>query len=103
MFRGDNMRELIRVLAALSILPASVSVALAHSHVQTQPVKPPLPLQLLPLQPSAQVQTSSPATISPTSPKSKLLVATVTFADIGFKNGIRFANLRGAREIFFPP
>ena len=94
------MRELIRVLAALSILPASVSVALAHSHVQTQPVKPPLPLQFLPLQPSAQVQTSSPATISPTSPKSKLLVATVTFADIGFKNGIRFANLGGQRELF---
>ncbi|MCF8475419.1 MAG: cellulose biosynthesis cyclic di-GMP-binding regulatory protein BcsB [Pseudolabrys sp.] len=31
-----------------------------------------------------------------------MLAATVTLADVGFKNGIRFANLGGRREIFIP-
>ena len=94
------MRELIRSLAALSILAVFTSGALAQSHARTRSLNPPrIPAQFRPLPPVAQVQAAPQAT--PT-PKSNLLVATVTLADIGFKNGIRFANLGGRRELFVP-
>ena len=48
---------------------------------------------------------SAPAAISPapvTTASPSGLIAEVTLADIGFVNGLRFANLGGHREIFVP-
>jgi hypothetical protein len=38
----------------------------------------------------------------PAAPRANLLIASVTLGDVGFKNGIRFANLGGRREVFIP-
>ena len=73
---------------------------------------PPLPPQFQP-RPAAQSQLHTQAQAqSLTQPPSQaaeppalrpnLLVASVTLGDIGFKAGIRFANLGGRREIFIP-
>lgn len=109
------MREMTRLLAALSILclpvlAISTSDALAQIVVGPKPLHPTVlrrPLQIP--RPTAQVQAASqatpavaPATPAQPAPQSKMMVTTVSLADIGFKNGIRFANLGGRREIFVP-
>ena len=43
-----------------------------------------------------------PAALVATAPASSGLIAAITLADIGFVNGLRFANLGGRREIFVP-
>lgn len=56
--------------------------------------QPPLP----PIPPQAP----SPAAPQPAAPQPATLISAITLADIGFGNGIRFANLGGRREIFVP-
>jgi len=111
------MQDMTRLLAALSILAVSTSGALAQTIVRPKPQRPPANLkQSAAPQPMAQalpVQQAAPAqpTVTPAAttvaapappPQSNLMVTTVSLADIGFKNGIRFANLGGQRQIFVP-
>jgi hypothetical protein len=96
----DVMREMIRVLAALSLLAVSASGASAQKLARPHAIYPPPPAQQFrPPQPMAQAQSAPQEMITP---RSNLMVTTVSLADIGFKNGIRFANLGGRREIFVP-
>ena len=109
------MRQMTRLLAARFILCAlalaiSASEASAQTVLQPKPLHPSLlrgPLQI----PRATVQVQATPQPAPAAaavlpaqpvPQSKLMVTTVSLADIGFKNGIRFANLGGRREIFVP-
>lgn len=48
----------------------------------------------------APVQSVAPAASIPPLPRASTLISTLTFADLGFGTGIRFANLGGRREIF---
>lgn len=93
------MRICVRVLAALACLTVFACSASAQNHARPKPLtSPPLPPQFNGGRPVAQAQAAQPAA----APRSNLLVASVTLADIGYKDGIRFANLGGRREIFIP-
>jgi hypothetical protein len=87
------MSQCVRVSAVLLCLTALITPALAQSH---RGFKPPLPPRFHPPRSLAQAA-PQPA---PAPALSKFLVATVTLADIGFRNGLRFANLGGRRQIF---
>jgi hypothetical protein len=45
---------------------------------------------------------ASPAASPAPAPKSNSLIAAITLADIGFTNGLRFANLGGQHELYVP-
>lgn len=94
----------VRILLACLVSLALIDPALAQSGARSRNVAaPPLPPQFHPLSPALQAQAQAPApTPAPVAPRPNLLVATVTLADVGFKNGVRFANLGGRREIFIP-
>ncbi len=106
------MRDMTCLLAALTFLAVSTSGALAQSLVRPKPLHPLVQRKQVQVpQPVAQAQPAPPApapasapppvaTAPPPPPQSKMMVTTVTLADLGFKNGIRFANLGGRREIF---
>ena len=92
----------VRLLVALLVSTIFAGHALAQNRPRPQQVTPPpLPPQFNPLRPMAQTQPSAQSPAAP-SPAPNLLVATVTLGDVGFKNGIRFANLGGRREVFIP-
>lgn len=91
------MRICVRVLAALAGLAVFSSVTFAQTHVRPRSVASPSP-QSQPVRSVAQAQTVQQVA----APRSNLLVAGVTLADIGYMNGIRFANLGGRRDIFIP-
>jgi cellulose synthase operon protein B len=62
---------------------------------------PPMPPHRAPGPQTAAVEPApSPVTPAPAQPTG--LVAAITLADIGFGNGLRFANLGGHRELFVP-
>lgn len=93
------MRIYARVLTGLAGLTLFASVTFAQTHVRPRtPPSPAPPQQAHPPRSVAQVQVPQQAAV----PRSNLIVAGVTLADIGYKNGIRFANLGGRREIFIP-
>lgn len=87
------MRVYVRVLAALSGLTVFASFAAAQIHVRPHGSSTPLP----PQRNVAQAQAAGPA-----APRSNMVAATVTLADIGYADGVRFANMGGRREIFIP-
>ncbi|HEX3859179.1 MAG TPA: cellulose biosynthesis cyclic di-GMP-binding regulatory protein BcsB [Pseudolabrys sp.] len=82
--------------AALTMMFAPALKAQVHSKTQAQiPVQTPL---FRPFPMTQQILQMPAPMAAPAGP----LVATITLADIGFGNGIRFANLGGRREIFVP-
>jgi hypothetical protein len=56
-----------------------------------------IPIRIPPPSPIAAAES---ATSIASRPRSGTLISTLTFADLGFDNGFRFANLGGRREIF---
>lgn len=104
-----------RLLAALTIIAVTAAGAHAQSIVRQIPQQQrkhiPLPRPMAQAQSPAHAQAQAQAAPDPAAtavvaaapaPLSKLMVTTVSLADIGLKNGIRFANLAGRREIFVP-
>ena len=89
------MRARVRVPATLFGLTVFTSFAAAQIHVRPYGSPTPLP----PQRAMAQAQAVRPAAPAP---RSNLVVATVTLADIGYADGVRFANMGGRREIFIP-
>jgi len=88
------MRVCVRVLAAFFGLTVLTTFAAAQHHVRPRASSTPLPPQRTAAQ--APVAQAAPA------PRSNMVIATVTLADIGYKSGVRFANMGGRREIFIP-
>ncbi len=88
------MSRCIRLAAVLGILAALLAPTLAQSRRGFRLPLPPSP-------PHAR-QVAQAAAPVPLPAPSKDMVATVTLADIGFRNGLRFANLGGRRQIFIP-
>ncbi len=81
-------------------MTALIAPVLAQSHRAFQP---PLPPRFHPPHSRTVAQAAAQPLPAPAPPAlSKDLVATVTLADIGFRNGLRFANLGGRRQIFIP-
>jgi hypothetical protein len=80
-----------RALLVLAGLLTSVSF---QGWAQIRPPVPPRP-------PLLQSAAAEPALV-PAPPHAKGLVSAVTLADIGFLDGLRFANLGGRRELFVP-
>ena len=69
----------------------------------------PLPLprpghapRLVSAEPPVSSAMPAPAMPAPAAPRPRGPLAEVTLADIGFVNGLRFANLGGHRELFVP-
>jgi hypothetical protein len=81
---------------AAALLMAAGASAQIRGHMQVLR-RPPLPPQFHPYAPVATAQVAPGALLAP---QSSLLATGITLGDIGFKNGIRFANLGGRREIF---
>ncbi|HVZ53141.1 MAG TPA: cellulose biosynthesis cyclic di-GMP-binding regulatory protein BcsB [Pseudolabrys sp.] len=88
----------IPLLAGLAGLTLFASLAAAQTHVRPRPSAERLPPQRAGTQAQAQAQPPQQASV----PRSNMVVATVTLADIGYTNGVRFANMGGRREIFIP-
>lgn len=113
--RDDDMREMIRFLVPLSIAIIFTPNALAQNVPQPRSAQRPAQYrQIRPPQPAVQTKDAPPVfssgAVAPVSPqisatavpRSNLMVTTVSLGDLGFKNGIRFANLGGRHEIFVP-
>jgi hypothetical protein len=80
------------VFAALPVRAAQTVVPL--------PPRPPLTHRVVAPQTAAAEPAPATAVSAPVQPSG--LLAAVTLADIGFVNGVRFANLGGHRDIFVP-
>jgi hypothetical protein len=104
------MRVSLMLGWALVLLPAQ---AYPQTQTQTQPPAPvlgrpatppqsrPKVVHRPPVSPPAAVETAAVAPpVAP--PKPDSLIAAITLADIGFTNGLRFANLGGQHELYVP-
>jgi hypothetical protein len=109
------MRFLLGYGGAIALLAALHPVA-AHSQTWRPPLPPRPPLHRSPSMQSAAIESAAPrrvqpqpAAVEPPLPAPPPLtarpgdvLAQVTLADIGFVNGVRFANLGGHRDLFVP-
>jgi cellulose synthase operon protein B len=84
----------------IHILALAPALAPAHPTARLQ-FQPPIPRRKPPLQ-TAAVKVAAPAAAAPQPPSPSQLIAAITLADIGFANGLHFANLGGHRELFVP-
>jgi hypothetical protein len=86
-----SLRRLSRPLLAICLLLPTAHVE-GPARAQTRaPV---------PLPPRAPIPIAEPPATITAHTRSTTLISTLTFADLGFSNGFRFANLGGRREIF---
>jgi hypothetical protein len=104
------MRVTLMLGWALVLLPAQ---AYPQNQTQSQPPTfsfgrpstPPQPRQKTVhrtlVSRATAVETAAAASPAP-APKSNSLIAAITLADIGFANGLRFANLGGQHELYVP-
>jgi hypothetical protein len=90
-FRSGGM-GLAGVALAWALIPAT-----AHAQAQSR-----LPIQSRVPSQTAAVEPMHPAILSAIPARPTALLSAVTLADIGFVNGLRFANLGGRRELFVP-
>ena len=99
------MRKLSCCSLAFSVaIACRTCAANAQTHARNQPpAAAPLPPTRPPAVNIAPAPSAAPVAAPTVAPvKSNTLLSTVTLADIGFSNGVRFGNLGGRREIFVP-
>jgi hypothetical protein len=98
------MRNLRALASATAIFLSVGSGALAQT--PPRPKAAPLPpvRAAMPAAVSAPTRAGAPEALPPAAapPQTEIAVATITLADIGFRNGIRLANLSGRRDVFVP-
>ena len=90
------MRACFVSVFALALFPIA-----AHSQTRSPPL-PPIPHRAATLRPPQSAAAAPAAEPAPAAPQPRGPLAEVTLADIGFVNGVRFANLGGHRELFVP-
>ncbi len=101
------MRALIGFWFAIVLLFAPLLAATAQAqtsiHAPVAPPRPTLSIQRHHTPPPQQSQ-PQPSAVAEAAPAARTgdLIAEVTLADIGFVNGLRFANLGGHHELYVP-
>src|SRR5450755_3739941 len=79
---------LVLCVSIASLFPEAAALAQTRAHV--------------PVPPQALTPTAHPAPSTGTLSRAGSFISTLTFAGLGFPDGVRFANLGGRREIFVP-
>ncbi len=112
----QSMRVRFLLGSALLFVPLQAHSQDQSTALRPTPIVPRRPLTVAAVHPAAAVKRArlvrhvaapqpapvlTAAAVAPP-PKPAGLVAAVTLADIGFVNGVRFANLGGHRELFVP-
>jgi hypothetical protein len=103
-----RVRHVLLACAALSMIATeAIAQSRARHGVTVTPRHRPVARQALveptansPARPGPATAVATPG--SPERTPAGLLISSITLADVGFKDGIRFANLGGRRDVFVP-
>src|SRR5438046_5680985 len=90
-------------LVAFTCVAVVLTVTAVHAQNRTRPPAPDHARLQTPVPPAPPAQRAAePRPAASDAARANAILSSITLADIGFGNGLRFANLGGRRDIFVP-